>query len=31
VLVQHASFPPQWSDVVQDVLVLLQEGNTKLN
>jgi hypothetical protein len=31
VLVQHASFPPQWSDVVRDVLVLLQERNPKLN
>jgi len=22
----HARFPPWWSDVVQDALVLLQEG-----
>jgi hypothetical protein len=26
-----ASFPPRWNDVVRDVLVLLQEGNPKLN
>jgi hypothetical protein len=26
-----ASFPPQWNDVVRDVLVILQEGNPKLN
>jgi hypothetical protein len=26
-----SSFPPQWNDVVPDVLVLLQERNPKLN
>jgi hypothetical protein len=34
VLVQEgklACFPPRWNDVVRDVLVLLQEGNPKLN
>jgi hypothetical protein len=24
----HASFHPRWNHVVQDVLVILQEGNT---
>jgi hypothetical protein len=26
----HASFPPWWNDVVQDALVLVQEGKLAL-